>query len=278
VFIYRVERGVGRKSPVQLPGGAILDWSRICQTLDREGVPDGYPFVIERNGSFDGCVLVNQYFLEALLQDGLDVRSMSRFHVYNLSRCLRFVRLQHALNLAEEAGVPAEDWVHYMGLPLDDLTTATRSDLLAYRDARKVVVKKSTLKTELGCITAFFGHALARGWIKQDPVPRWGAAKRSTLSPRTHRKRQEKFVPADVLRDFLQVGLRQDRSKLRSSGAERDYTYGLLISCTGLRREEAAFLLDSEIATPSELAPDGLHRFTRVGKMGTAEGFVDSWG
>jgi hypothetical protein len=206
VFIFRVNRRPGAPAALVLPGGLPLDWNHVCRILDCEGITDGFPFVVERDGSFDGCIYLNQYLLEALFQDGLDVRSMSRFHIYHLVRLLEFVRLRRAQEFVEEADAPVDEPARFTTFPTHDLTSTTREDLLAYRDVRQQVVKKPTLKTELGCIAGFFRHALARGWIQRDPIPRWGAKDRNTLMPRSHRIREEKFVPADVLRLFLQRG------------------------------------------------------------------------
>jgi integrase len=265
--VYSIDRRRMLGGSLVLPGGESHDPADTVAVLDRLGLPDGFPFVLDDDGRADGCHYLNQYLLDAWAQRAFDLDSMRRFHVYNLARFLRFLRRSQAHS---EAGRSSpEGWMEVHGEPKLDLTDATRDSLISYRDARAPLVEASTLRTELGCITAFYSYATKTGWVNSDPVPRWGAAQRNMLLPRTHRPRVEKFLSESQTRHFLEYGLRGDGAGAAAPAfPERDYSYGLLLVTTGLRREEAAFLLDGEIPLPGDMPPSGVESFPRTGKKG----------
>jgi hypothetical protein len=62
------------------------------QVLDRHGIPDGLPFIVDGDGSLTDCELVNTYLLTAWRQRAYDLDSLRSFHAYHLARLLRFVR------------------------------------------------------------------------------------------------------------------------------------------------------------------------------------------
>ncbi|GIH44967.1 hypothetical protein Mro03_01460 [Microbispora rosea subsp. rosea] len=105
--------------------------------------------------------------------------------------------------------------------------------------------------------------------MKIDPVSRWG--NRNTFSGRGSVNRTIRFLTEPQLGLFLNVGLRGDAPadpRSRPAYPERDYSFGLLLLATGLRREEGALLLDAEIPTPENMPPGGVHPLTRYGKGG----------
>jgi integrase len=265
--VYGIDRRRMLGGSLLLPSGESCDPADTVAVFDRLGLPDGFPFVLDDDGRADGCHYLNQYLLDAWAQRAFDLDSMRRFHVYNLARFLRFLRRSHAQTKCE--GSSPEAWMELHGEPKVDLTSGTRDNLISYRDARSRVVEPSSLRTELGCISAFYDYATKSGWLTSDPVPRWGAARRNTLLPRTLRPRVEKFLSESQARHFLEYGLRGDGAGAAAPAfPERDYSYGLLLVTTGLRREEAALLLDGEIPTPSEMPPSGVGSFLRNGKKG----------
>lgn len=254
-------------SQILLPGATRLKPDSVIAILDRLGLPDGFPFVADDDGSIAGCSSINNYLYEAWKQRGLDLRSMRHFHIYNLVRLLRFVRRERARTRAADFGMSAESWMAGVGEPRVDLIETTRSELLKYKESRSSIAG-STLATELGCISAFFGFAKEAGWIPSDPVPRWGQNQRNTLMPQIRRRRSPRFLTTRQTRHFLEVGLRGDGSASDTAPAypERDYSFGLLLANTGMRREEAAYLLDCELPRFSDFPADGLHSFDRSGK------------
>jgi hypothetical protein len=118
-------------------GVASLSWSSVVQTLDRHDIPDGLPFIVDDDGSLNGCDRLNTYLLTAWRQRAYDLDSLRSFHAYHLAQLLRFVRPRHCGELV-------------------DLTATTTEDLTAYRDARQQEVQDTTLATEFGCFSSFF--------------------------------------------------------------------------------------------------------------------------
>ncbi|HEY2579463.1 MAG TPA: hypothetical protein VGI74_24400 [Streptosporangiaceae bacterium] len=239
-----------------LPGGGLLA-ADVTGILDRHAIPDGFPFVVEDDGGMQGCRFVNAYLLQALRQDAYALRGLRNNHLYHLVRLLRFVREGRAA-----AGG---------GGCLADLTDVTRQDLLDYRRSRQDLVKDTSWQAESGAVSIFFGYAKSAGWIEADPVPRWGARRRNTFRGRAVATRQIRFLTEPQLRLFLQAGLRGDAPAdpgWRPAYPERDYTFGLLLAATALRREEGGLLLDCEIPRPEDIAAGGVAEFTRYGKGG----------
>jgi integrase len=228
---------------------APLLWSSVVVSLDRHDVPDGLPFIVDDDGSLNGCDRLNTYLLSAWRQRAYDLDSLRSFHAYHLARLLRFVRARRCGELV-------------------DLTATTTEDLTAYRDARQQEVQDTTLATEFGCFSSFFYFATQVGWMDKDPIPRWGRNNRNTLISRKRRERRARFLKATQTRHFLEVGLRGDGYDQAGAPGypERDYVYGLLLATTGLRREECAFLLDAEVPVPDTLGSESIHVFDRLGK------------
>lgn len=264
--VVEVDRRLLLAEPLAFPTGEVVDTAAVAAVFDSLRLPDGFPFVVDDDGSPTGCAHLNRYLFDAHEQNGLELQSLRRFHVYHLSRLLRFLRKVRAESRARSAGMPVEEWLAENGEPKVDLTDATRADLTAYRDARQRLVERSSLSTEIGCISGFYRYATSAGWMAADPMPRW--AGRSTLAPRHTRRRVSKFLTAGQTSHFLDVGLRGDGALAGQVPAqpERDYVYGLLLASTGLRREECALLLDAEVPPPADMPSDGVHPFPRVGK------------
>lgn len=245
-----VQRSAHAGETLRAPhGAASLPWSSVVATLDRHDVPDGLPFIVDVDGSLNGCDRLNTYLLTAWRQRAYDLDSLRTFHTYHLARLLRFVRARR-------------------GGELVDLTATTTEDLTAYRDVRQHEVQDTTLATEFGCFSSFFYFATQVGWMDKDPIPRWGRNNRNTLISRTWRERQARFLKAAQTKHFLEVGLRGDGYARDGAPGypERDYVYGLLLATTGLRREECAFLLDVEVPVPETMGAESLHVFDRLGK------------
>lgn len=181
---------------------------------------------------------------------------------------LRFLRARHADAEAAAQGEDLDTWLADHGEPKLDLTDATRDDLSDYRDHRgDAGIKASTLNNELSALSGFYRYAHKRKWITTDPVPRWGTRERNTLLKRSREQRVEKFLTLPQAKHFLEVGLRGDGAEQhRPAYQERDYGYGLLLLTTGLRREEAGHLLDSEVQPLEEMPSSGVDSFRRTGK------------
>jgi integrase len=270
VRIVEVDRRKLLRAEVCVSGAESVTAEWVTSVLDRHRIPDGFPLVIDDDGTLLGCHRLNQYLLDALDQNGFDLGSMRRFHVYNLARLLRFVRRHRAGQAARDAGVDVEDWLREHGEARLDLTDATRADLNAYKASRKLVVQEGSWKTEAGCLSGFYTYATQMEWIDRDPVSRWG--KRNTFAGRATTNRIVKFLTEDQLRLFLNCGLRGDAPAdpaTLPAYPERDYSFGLFLVATGLRREEGALLLDAEIPQPEGMPSDGVWPFTRYGKGGS---------
>ncbi len=193
---------------------------------------------------------VNEYLLEATRQHAYRSNGLLKHHVPVLRRLLMFLR--------EHQG-------------LVDLTAATRTDLVAYRDHRRPSLAPTSWNGELSILAGFYSYAKASGWIDSDPVPRWGSRQRNTLRDRVNEHRRERFLTEAQSRFFLEVGLRGDAPaplELRPRHAERNYAMGLLLVSTGLRRQEATLLLDCEVPTSPTMHPSGVQSFLRFGKGG----------
>ncbi|MGV0809838.1 tyrosine-type recombinase/integrase [Mycolicibacterium setense] len=245
-----VQRSAHADETLRAPDGAAsLPWSSVVESLDRHDVPDGLPFIVDDDGSLNGCDRLNTYLLTAWRQRAYDLDSLRSFHAYHLARLLRFIRARRCGELV-------------------DLTAATTEDLTAYRDARQAEVLDSTLATEFGCFSSFFYFAIEVGWMAKDPIPRWGRNNRNTLISHKRRDRRARFLKAAQTRHFLDIGMRGDGCDPASAPGypERDYVYGLLLATTGLRREECAFLLDAEVPVPETMGSESIHVFDRLGK------------
>ena len=133
--IVEVDRGKLLRGDVLVPGAESITTRWVAEVLDRHRIPDGFPLVIDDDGTLSGSRSLNQYLLDALDQNGFDVGSMRRFHVYNLARLLRFLRRHRATQAAVDAGMDVEDWLREHGEPRLDLTAATRADLNAFKRA-----------------------------------------------------------------------------------------------------------------------------------------------
>lgn len=267
--IVEVDRRKLLRGDVRVPGAESVTAEWVAKVLDRHRIPDGFPLVIDDDGTLSGCRSLNQYLLDALDQNGFDVGSMRRFHVYNLARLLRFLRRHRATHAALDAGMDVEDWLREHGEPRLDLTAATRADLNAYKASRELDVQQQSWKTEAGCLSGFYTYAAQMKWIDRDPVSRWG--KRNTFAGRAVTNRTVKFLTEDQLRLFLNCGLRGDAPADPATPPaypERDYAFGLVLATTGLRREEGALLLDAEIPQPEGMPSGGVWPFTRYGKGG----------
>lgn len=248
-----------------LAPGRSYDPQRALRVLDRYGLPDGYPFVLEDDGSIRGCRHLNLYLLDAWGQRGLSLETIRKTQFRFLIRFLLFLRARHLST--DSPNSPPHHSVHWDEIPLD-LTDATRDDLFAYRAYRLGTgIKASTLNNELAALSAFYRYAVERSWITADPVPRWGVRKRNTLVIATREQRIEKFLTLPQAKHFLDIGLRGDGVVVRRPAyPERDYSFGLLMLSTGMRREEAGNVLDCELSPLGEMPSSGVTSFRRTGK------------
>ena len=267
--IVRVDRsmlGSRRASPL-FEGGPTGE--EVVEVFDLHALPDGHPFVIGLGASLVGTEHLNRYFLAARRSNAYEPDSLSKFHAGKLVLFLRFLWRRH--------GKPVE------------LSEATTSDLVAYKEERRATISSSTWDTELSCLGAFFHWALAGKLIDVDPMPRWGTRQRNTLRDRLEDRRTPKFLQERELRFFLYVGLRGDQvyenrplpylgpAFRAPAGPCRDFLLGFLEVTTGMRREEAIGVLDIELPSRIDdsvprplMASGGVHRFLRYGKLGKA--------
>lgn len=122
--------------PLPLPHGQTFDPIIALEVLDRYGLPDGYPFALDDDGTADGCHYLNRYLLEGWQQRGLALETMRKTHIRFLTNFLRFLRARHADDEAAAQGQDLDTWLAGQGEPKLDLTDATRDDLLAYKKHR----------------------------------------------------------------------------------------------------------------------------------------------
>lgn len=248
---YAVDRR--RLATVEAAEGPIaLAAARARSTFDRLAIPDGTPFALDTGGNPHPVDDINDYVVSAVRARAFQLVT-AKSTAYHLLRALRFVRTR--------ASEPSS-----AGAPLR-LVEATTDDIVAYRDHRRTHISARSWNTELSALSAFFDWAVADGHIDRNPVPRWGARQRSTLKAREELLAAPRFLTERQLRAFLNLGLRGDGQPSMRLG-ERDYAFGLALVSTGLRREEAAMLLDLEVPTLSRMPSDGVHEFTRYGKLG----------
>jgi len=242
LFVRVVDRA--RVSDISVEG-EVIPTSALRDILDVQRIPDGTPFISDGAGRFETVRHANSYLLDAARQRAYPMRTLRGNHAAALARFLNFVR-----ETTSDA----------------DLTDATIEHLNGYRKRRLVSLAGSSWNAELGNIALFFAYAKEKGWIGVDPVPRWGAIQRNTLKSPENTTRRIRFLTEDQLAFFLNHGLRGDSiPDDRPEYPERDYTFGLILVSTGLRREEATYLLDLDV--PTNLAR-GSHIFERIGKGG----------
>ena len=233
--------------PVRLPDETQVNWSDIVDVMEDADIPDGTPFLIDDDGDLVHLRRVNAYLLEASRQLAFAGTGLQA-HAASLRRLLLFVR--------ETRGRV-------------DLTAVQRPDLIAYKARRRLVLSHGSWNGELSHISGFFYYAVKAGWIRANPIPKWGEKERNTLADRVNTYRRERFLTEPQLRFFLESGLRGDYRAERADRpryAERDYVTGLLLVSTGLRRAEARFLLDCEVPTAATMHPSGVEVFRRTGK------------
>ena len=102
---------------------------RVVGLLDRQSVPDGFPFVTDDDGGMRGCRFLNGYLIAALRQDAYALDNLKNNHLYHLVRFLRFVRRRRAEAVSGLTGDRLDEWLTAHLEPLADLTDATRQDL-----------------------------------------------------------------------------------------------------------------------------------------------------
>lgn len=262
-----VDRRRLREIPLAVPGrDEHLDAEPIIQLLDALDLPDGFAFLVEEDGSMNTVAAVNRYLTEAWSQGAYSLRALADSHIYHLWRALRFLRTHRATQEASKGGSTSDRWISEHGVPRIDLLETTRDDLVALRDARLGEVTGDTWNNEMSALAVFFDWAKQFGLIERDPIPRWGHKRRNTLASRDRRDRQPRFLTEQQLRLFLEKGLRSDGDPDPPSNRERDYAFGLVLATMGLRREEAAVLLDCEIPTAAAMPTSGVWPFQLVGK------------
>lgn len=247
--------------------GLVPSAEEVITGLDELWLGDGMPFFVEADGTETGLWSLNRYLTAAVRLGGLKVSSVERTHSYHLARLLRFVRERRALGLAGEAGCELSEHVERHGVPMVDLSEVSEADLVAFRDARSALQAQSW-SSELASIGGFFTWAVREGLVERDPIPRWGAAARPTISRRVRKVSMPKYLKPDVLGAFLSLGLRAEGDEAVLT-AERDHAFGVLLVATGLRREEASLLLSAEVP-PAESFSAEVVDFVRVGKKDLA--------
>nr|WP_314841386.1 hypothetical protein [uncultured Microbacterium sp.] len=240
LFVRVVDRA--RVSDIQVDGH-VIPAAELREILDVQRVPDGTPFVTDGVGRFDTVRHVNAYLLDATRQRAYPMRNIRGNHAGALVGFLNFVRETS---------------------PNADLIDATTEHLNQYKQRRRAMLADSSWNTEVSNIALFFAYARDKGWLDVDPVPRWGSRQRNTLKSPEKTTKRIRFLSEEQLAYFLDHGLRgDDVPDDRPEYPERDYTFGLTLVSTGLRREEATYLLDLEV--PTNLAR-GSHVFERIGK------------
>jgi hypothetical protein len=123
--------------------------------LDRQSVPDGFPFVTDDDGGRRGCRFLNGYLIAALRQDACALDNLKNNHLYHLVRFLRSVRRRRAEAVSGLTGDRLDEWLTAQGEPLADLTDATRQDLLDYKRSRQDSLKATSWEAESGPISLF---------------------------------------------------------------------------------------------------------------------------
>ena len=233
-------------------GGPLSEPARrAITTFDSLVIPDGTPFTLDGGGDANRVADINDYLVSAVRVRAIQLVT-AKSTAYHLLRALRFIR-------ARTPGTSSAQALR--------LTDATTEDIVAYRDHRRATISARSWNTELAALSAFFDWAVAAGRIDRNPLPRWGSRQRSTLKAREVLLISPRFLSERQLRAFLNIGLRGDGQPDIRHG-ERDYAFGLTLVSTGLRREEAALLLDLEVPTLSKMPNNGVHEFTRYGKLG----------
>lgn len=245
-----------------------VDLDSAHRTLHAHTLPDGLPFHIEDDGTFDGCWSLNQYAIDASLTAGIPTARLASDRLPVLRHFTRWLRDQEAGRRADAAGRAKHQWLLDHGEPKLDPAHARRSDLVEFRTQRQGEVRDSTLRTQMGYLSAFFTYALEVGWIDRSPIPMW--AGRNTLLPRGRTQRHARFMSPAQTRHFLTAGLRGQGATDADAPTypERDYVYGLLLATTGLRREEGALVLNNEIPRTEAFPGNGIYPFARTGKKG----------
>lgn len=107
--VVKIDCRLLQREGLAVPASGSVTAAWVASALDRHQIPDGFPFVLDDDGTIAGCRHLNQYLLDALGQNAFDLGSMRQFHVYHLARLLRFVRRHRAVRCAETLGIPVED-------------------------------------------------------------------------------------------------------------------------------------------------------------------------
>lgn len=238
--MFAIDRGV-LASADRVPEAA---WA--IGVLDDQRVPDGLPFLLDDDFTVGNCARINTYLSEATRQRAITIRTLRNDVVGPLRRLLQFVRDHRGADVC--------------------LTATTVDDLVAYKDHRRQTITEATWANEASILRGFFVFAEKARWIAADPFPVWGIRERNTLVSHYTDDRAPRAITEPELRAFLDIGLRSDEDPEPPANAERDYLYGLVLSATGLRREEGAFLLNCEVPTANAVGLDQVATITRYGK------------
>jgi integrase len=214
--------------------------------FDEQRVPDGLPFLLDDDFTVGNCARINIYLSEAARQHAIEILTLRNDVVRRLRRLLHFVRAERGSNVC--------------------LTETTVDDLTAFKELRRQTISEASWSNEASILRGFFVFAEHAKWVQRDPFPTWGIQQKNTLVTHYADDRTPRSLTEEQLRAFLEIGLRADDDPEPPGNAERDYLFGLLLSATGLRRQEGAFLLNCEVPGAAVVGLDQIATITRIGK------------
>lgn len=232
-----------KQRPEALDQGRDLDaW------LDRNGVFDGSPYLIDPRGMYD--VRLNSFFTEIMYAEPAGTQEA---YAYDLKKYLAF--------LWEARGVSWRD--------------ADEEDRRAYhqwrvRDPRGPRIDAVTWDREVSTVNRFYQWAVRRKHVERNPIvhrdvrpnPFSGSVTATVPAELSHTGKPNRiaWLPPATYRRWRDVGLRgftadgRADPSFRGGFASRNCTYADLMIRTGLRLAEQTSLSLFELPRPAELA------------------------
>ena len=249
--LYFTELGAVGRSAMVTHGGMLAFSAAAIAAAEKAGLSEGMPFILDDDGRYD--LDLNRFFRAC---PTMGVRSPNSLRAYGRDLVV---------------------WIRFLRERRDGKSVwqADRDDLAAYHAARRRSapthrISAASWNRAVAALEKFYAWALEEELVTTSPFGSgmaWWRIHRGRLVPvKTIRAREPgarrsdvRFVSLDHFLFFRDVGLRgrdpdgREDSEWRGRHGERNALFAELVVTTGLRLEEAASLLATEMPTPDRM-------------------------